>query len=56
MGSGTVVVLSSATTVKELLDNQSWATADRPAFYLADLVTDGMHLAFRNYGSSRHIL
>ncbi|KAF9024635.1 cytochrome P450 [Hymenopellis radicata] len=49
LGSGTVIVLSSATAVKELLDQQSWATADRPASYLTDLVTDGMHLALRNY-------
>ncbi|KAF9023921.1 cytochrome P450, partial [Hymenopellis radicata] len=49
LGSGTVIVLSSAAAVKELLDQQSWATADRFAFYLGDLVTDGMHLLLRNY-------
>ncbi|KAF9007716.1 cytochrome P450 [Hymenopellis radicata] len=51
LGSGTMIVLSSATTVEELLDQRSAYSIDRPDSHLAQIVSDGLHFAFARYGS-----
>ncbi|KAF9024672.1 cytochrome P450 [Hymenopellis radicata] len=49
LGSGTVVVLSSATTVKELLDQRSAYSVDRPDSHLVQIVSDGLHFALARH-------
>lgn len=44
MGSGTVIVLSSAAAVKDLMDKQSAITVDRPSNHMADVVTGGLNI------------
>ncbi|KAJ7143019.1 cytochrome P450 [Mycena epipterygia] len=52
VGPGTVVVLTDVAAVRELMDKRSANTADRPSFYVADLVTGGLHLALARYGET----
>ncbi|KAL1745675.1 cytochrome P450 [Schizophyllum fasciatum] len=49
LGPGTVVVISSPKTIKQVLEIQSADTADRPASSLYDLVTDGMNFFLCRY-------
>ncbi|KAJ7445958.1 cytochrome P450 [Mycena galericulata] len=49
---GTVVVLTDAATVKEIMDKRSATTSDRPSIHMADLVTGGLHLALMHYGDT----
>ncbi|KAJ7312242.1 cytochrome P450, partial [Mycena albidolilacea] len=44
IGNDTVVVLTDAAAVKELMDKRSSTTADRPPSYVAELITDGLHM------------
>ncbi|KAJ7444604.1 cytochrome P450, partial [Mycena galericulata] len=50
IGPGTVVVLTDAAAVKEIMDKRSATTSDRPSIHMADLVTGGLHLALMHYG------
>ncbi|KZP29881.1 cytochrome P450 [Athelia psychrophila] len=50
IASGTIVVLSSATAVKELVDKTGWNASDRPSMFLVDKITDGNHMGFMKYG------
>ncbi|KAI3598449.1 cytochrome p450 [Moniliophthora roreri] len=45
IGTGTIIVLSNMTTVKELLDKRTAATASRPQDHVADMITKGLYLA-----------
>ncbi|EEB91257.1 hypothetical protein MPER_10416, partial [Moniliophthora perniciosa FA553] len=46
IGTGTIIVLSNMTHVKELLDKRTAATASRPQNYVADMITKGLYFAF----------
>ncbi len=50
LGSTTIVVLTDTAAVKELLDKRSASTADRPPFYMGELVAGGLNLALARYG------
>ncbi|KAF9024669.1 cytochrome P450 [Hymenopellis radicata] len=56
LGSGTMIVLSSATTVKELLDQRSAHSIDRPESHLAQIVSDGLHFAFARHDGDWRVL
>ncbi|KAI3598435.1 cytochrome [Moniliophthora roreri] len=43
IGTGTIIVLSNMTTVKELLDKRNAATASRPKNHVVDVVTRGLY-------------
>ncbi|KAJ7443872.1 cytochrome P450 [Mycena latifolia] len=49
VGPGTAIVLTDIAVVKELMDRRSGTTASRPPFYVAELVTGGLHFAFSPY-------
>jgi hypothetical protein len=44
IGSQTVVVLSSAQAVHEVMDKNSGVTADRPPNHFVNIMTDGLNL------------
>ncbi|KAJ7267368.1 cytochrome P450 [Mycena rebaudengoi] len=46
IGSSTMVVLSSATAIKEVVDKQGWAGSSRPPNYLAGRAAGGYHILF----------
>jgi hypothetical protein len=50
IASGTMIVISSATAAKELLDKTGWNASDRPSMFLVDQITDGNHMGFMKYG------
>ena len=50
LGSTTIVVLTDTAAVKELLDQRSASTADRPPSYMGELVTGGLNIALARYG------
>ncbi len=51
LGSGSVIVLSSAATVKELLNKRRLQSIDRPANYLiVHIVTNDLNLGFPPHG------
>ena len=50
ISSGTMIVVSSATAAKELLDKTGWNASDRPSLFLVDQITDGNHMGFMKYG------
>ena len=50
MGSGTAVVLTDRSLVKDLLDKKSAISSDRPVSYVSDLITGGDHLLVMAYG------
>ncbi|KAJ7359900.1 cytochrome P450, partial [Mycena albidolilacea] len=52
IGPDTVVVLTDAAAVKDLLDKRSSTTADRPPSYLGELVTNGLHMALARFTPS----
>ncbi|KAJ7677806.1 cytochrome P450 [Mycena polygramma] len=52
IGPGTVVVLTDAAAVKELMDKRSASTVDRPPMHVADVVTGGLNLALARYTES----
>ncbi|KAF9024651.1 cytochrome P450 [Hymenopellis radicata] len=56
LGSGTVVVLSSATAVKELLDQRSANSVDRPDNHLAQIVSDGLHFILARHNGDWRVL
>ena len=41
-----MVVLSSPTAIREVVDKNSWAASSRPANYLAGLAAGGYHILF----------
>lgn len=41
IGSGTMVVLSSATAIKEVVDKHGWTGSSRPSNYIAELCGSG---------------
>jgi hypothetical protein len=45
----TVVVLTDAAAIKELLKKWSSTTADRPPSYVAELITDGPHMILAHF-------
>jgi hypothetical protein len=49
IGQDTVVVLTDAAAVRELLHKRSSTTADRPPTYVGDLVTDGLHMVHARF-------
>ncbi|KAJ7665797.1 cytochrome P450 [Mycena rosella] len=49
VGPGTVIVLTDAAAVKELMDKRSATTVDRPPMHLADVVTGGLSMIFARY-------
>lgn len=49
MGTGTVIILSSATAVKDLLDKRSATTVDRPYNHMASAITRGLNMIFAHY-------
>ncbi|KAJ7235219.1 cytochrome P450 [Mycena rebaudengoi] len=49
LGSSTVVVLTDAAAVKELMDKRSATTVDRPPMHVGDVVTGGLHMALARY-------
>ncbi|KAJ7898660.1 cytochrome P450 [Mycena olivaceomarginata] len=49
IGKDTVVVLTDAAAVRELLHKRSSTTADRPPTYVGDLVTDGLHMVHARF-------
>ncbi|KAJ7312237.1 cytochrome P450 [Mycena albidolilacea] len=49
IGNDTVVVLTDAAAVKELMDKRSSTTADRPPSYVGLLITDGLHMALARF-------
>jgi hypothetical protein len=53
IGSGAIVVLSSATAIRELLDKRSSSTADRPPNFMAHEITGGLNMALAQYCMSR---
>ena len=50
IASGTMIVISSATVAKELLDKTGWNASSRPSMFLVDQVTDGNHMGFMKDG------
>ncbi|KAJ7609443.1 cytochrome P450 [Roridomyces roridus] len=52
IGPGTVIVLTDPNAVKELLEKKSGSTSDRPAIYIVELVTRGLHVALARYGDT----
>ncbi|KAJ7184892.1 cytochrome P450 [Mycena filopes] len=56
VGPGTVIVLTDAAAMKELLDRRSSTTVDRPPLHVADVVTGGLHLALARYTENWKIL
>jgi len=49
MGGQTIIVLSSAKAVKELMDMRSTSTADRPPAYIPEQVHEGDSLVLGRY-------
>ncbi|KAJ7805424.1 cytochrome P450 [Mycena olivaceomarginata] len=49
IGNDTVVVLTDAAAVKELLDKRSSTTANRPPSYVGELVTNGLHMVLASF-------
>ncbi|KAJ7279289.1 cytochrome P450 [Mycena rebaudengoi] len=52
LGSGTMVVLTDAAAVKEIMDIRSATTSDRPPFHVADVVTGGLDMALARYNET----
>lgn len=51
LGSQTMVVLTGAAELKELMDRRSASTSDRPPLHVAnEIITNGYHLLAMNYG------
>ncbi|KAF8189912.1 hypothetical protein K438DRAFT_1832305 [Mycena galopus ATCC 62051] len=44
IGSSTMVILSSPTAIKEVVDKTSWAASSRPPNYLGELAAGGYHI------------
>ncbi len=49
VGPATVIVITSAAAVKELMDKRSASTADRPPHHMADVVTGGSNMVLARY-------
>ncbi|EIN10090.1 cytochrome P450, partial [Punctularia strigosozonata HHB-11173 SS5] len=49
LGPGIIVVISSASAVKELLDRRSASTVDRPPMFLAQEVTGGLNMVLARH-------
>ncbi|QRV80981.1 cytochrome P450 family protein [Ceratobasidium sp. AG-Ba] len=49
IGPSTAIVLTDVDAVKEILEKRSQLTADRPPFYVGDLVTEGMNIGLARY-------
>ncbi|KAJ7040944.1 cytochrome P450 [Mycena alexandri] len=56
LGSGTAIVLTDPTAVKELMDKRGAITADRPALHLAEVVARGLNLVLARYTEDWKIL
>jgi len=52
LGTGTAIVLSDPRLVKQLVDKKSSIYSNRPASYVADLITGSDHLLVMNYGNT----
>lgn len=46
LGGGTLIVLSSAKAVKELIDKSGWNASSRPPNFLISLICDNQHIVF----------
>ncbi|KAJ7176735.1 cytochrome P450 [Mycena filopes] len=46
IGSGTMVVLSSPSAIKEVVDKHGWVGSSRPSNYIAELCGSGAHSSF----------
>lgn len=49
MGSGTAIVITDMTIVKDLMDKLSQSTIDRPPIHVADRVAGGMNMVLARY-------
>jgi hypothetical protein len=49
IGPDTAIVVSSMRVVKELMDQQSNITCDRPKSYMADTMYEQLHMALIRY-------
>ncbi|KAJ7772816.1 cytochrome P450 [Mycena olivaceomarginata] len=49
IGNDTVVVLTDAAAVKELMDKRSSTTVDRPPSYVGELITGGLHMMLARF-------
>jgi hypothetical protein len=49
IGNDTVVVLTDAAAVKELMDKRSSTTVDRPPSYVGELITGGLHIMLARF-------
>ena len=45
----TIVVLSSTTVIREIMDKNSAIVSDRPASHFAELITGGNHMGASRY-------
>ncbi|KAF8602934.1 hypothetical protein BDV93DRAFT_508936 [Ceratobasidium sp. AG-I] len=55
MGSGTVIVITDMTVVKDLMDKRSQSTIDRPPSHIADRVSGGMNMALLRYTAHENL-
>ncbi|KAJ7076070.1 cytochrome P450 [Mycena belliarum] len=46
IGTGTMIILSSPTAIKQIVDKQGWTASSRPANYLAELATEKFFILF----------
>ncbi|KAK0469876.1 cytochrome P450 [Desarmillaria tabescens] len=56
VGPGTVIVITSAAAVKELMDKRSASTADRPPNHMADVVAGGSNMVLSRYSDVWRVL
>lgn len=49
MGSGTAIVITDATVLKDLMDKRSQSTVDRPSMYVANRITEGKNMIMGQY-------
>ncbi|KAF8176374.1 cytochrome P450 [Mycena galopus ATCC 62051] len=52
VGPGTVVVLTDLAAIKELMENRSGSTGDRPPTHVADVITGGLNMGLARYGEN----
>lgn len=50
IASGTMIVVSNANSVKQLIDKTGWSASSRPVNYLAGICTDNNHAGLERHG------